>query len=202
MTHTEVLIVGAGFAGIAAAIELRDAGHDIAIIERADRIGGTWRDNVYPGVGCDVPSELYTLSRHPISGAAGPFATGAEIQAYLERVVAAEALPPVIQTNTELLHARWDGVWHVETTGGNVRTADALVLACGRLSERYVPTVPGLESFAGQVVHTAAWDDSISSRGRIAVIGTGASAVQLVPELVRRGADVTLFQRSAPWILP
>ncbi|PZU47535.1 MAG: 4-hydroxyacetophenone monooxygenase [Microbacterium sp.] len=206
--HVEVAIVGAGFAGIATAIELREAGHEIAIVERASGVGGTWRENVYPGVACDVPSHVYSLQRHPNPRWSREHAPGGEIRAYLEDVVAREGLGPVIRCGSALTAASWDedaARWRLEFSGGGPASADVLVLAAGRLTEPRIPEVAGLATFPGPVVHTARWDPSLSgdlAGRRVAVVGTGASAVQLVPELVRRGARVTLFQRSPAWILP
>lgn len=200
----EVVIVGAGFAGLAAAMELEAAGvTDVVILERAREVGGTWRENTYPGVACDVPAHLYALARHPWPHWTREFAPGAEIQAYLRRVAATTGIERRIRFDTALLDARWDdGAWTLHTTGGSLR-ARMLVLACGRLTEPSLPEVHGLAAFPGPVVHSARWDSQLDLDGkRIAVVGTGASGVQLVPELVRRGAEVTLFQRSAPWILP
>ena len=200
----EVVIVGAGFAGLAAAMELEAAGvTDVVILERAREVGGTWRENTYPGVACDVPAHLYALARHPWPHWTREFAPGAEIQAYLRRVAATTGIERRIRFDTALLDARWDdGAWTLHTTGGSLR-ARMLVLACGRLTEPSLPEVHGLAAFPGPVVHSARWDSQLDLDGkRVAVVGTGASGVQLVPELVRRGAEVTLFQRSAPWILP
>jgi len=202
--RVDVLIVGAGFAGLAAAMALRGAGiDDVVVIERAGSLGGTWRDNTYPGVACDVPSHLYCFANHPNPAWSAVFARGSEIRAYLEHVSAVEGIAPLL--NTPMLDARWsDGAWRVRTGGahpGEV-TASALVLACGRLTEPKIPDVPGLESFPGPIFHTARWDHQAYLRGaRVAVVGTGATAVQLVPELAQI-AEVTLFQRTPAWIVP
>lgn len=204
--HVEVVVVGAGFAGIAAAIELREAGHEVVVVERAGGVGGTWRENVYPGVSCDVPSHVYSLRRHPNPGWSREFAPGAEIRRYLEGVVAREGLAERIRFGSALTAATWDAVadrWTLELSGEGPSSADVLVLAAGRLTEPRIPDVPGLASFPGPVVHSARWDATLPVAGRrIAVVGTGASAIQLVPALVGLGADVTLLQRSPAWILP
>ncbi|GAA3662376.1 flavin-containing monooxygenase [Microbacterium marinilacus] len=207
------VIVGAGFAGIAAAMALRAEGvSDFVILERASGVGGTWRENVYPGVACDVPAHLYGLSAHPWPGWSRTFAPGAEIRSYLEHVVHAEGLDSRLRLGTALTDARWvDDGWVVSTVsspsaaeaGDRVLHADHLILACGRLTEPVIPDVPGLDGFPGPVFHSARWDERIRIQGaRIAVVGTGASAVQLVPQLARQGADVTLFQRTPAWIVP
>lgn len=202
MTRVEVAIVGAGFAGIGMALALRRAGRDdVVVLERGTSVGGTWRDNTYPGIACDVPSHLYGFAAHPHPGWSGVFARGHEIHAYLERIVADESLP--VRLETPLIGAEWTGgAWRLETPGGELE-AEALVLACGRLTEPTVPAIPGLEGFGGPLFHSARWDHSVELAGRsVGVVGTGASAVQLVPELVRRGAQVTLFQRTPAWIVP
>src|SRR6478735_4365082 len=206
--RVEVAIVGAGFAGLSAAMTLRDAGHDIAIFERADRVGGTWRDNTYPGVACDVPSHLYGFARHPEPSWSAEFAPGAEIQAYIERVADREQLGDRIAFDWPLVDAEWDqdaAAWRLAFGGAEsaVVLADALVLACGRLSEPRIPDIAGLESFAGPLFHSARWDHRVDLDGaHVAVVGSGASAVQLVPALAKRAGTVTLFQRSPAWILP
>jgi cation diffusion facilitator CzcD-associated flavoprotein CzcO len=205
--RVEVAIVGAGFAGLSAAMTLRDAGHDIAIFERADRVGGTWRDNTYPGVACDVPSHLYGFARHPEPSWSAEFAPGAEIQAYIERVADRERLGDRIAFDSPLVDAEWDqdaAAWRLAFGGAEsaVVLADALVLACGRLSEPRIPDIAGLESFAGPLFHSARWDHGVDLDGaHVAVVGSGASAVQLVPALAKRAGTVTLFQRSPAWIL-
>ncbi|MCJ1708316.1 NAD(P)/FAD-dependent oxidoreductase [Microbacterium sp. VKM Ac-2923] len=206
MRIIDVAIVGAGFAGLAMSGALRRAGRDdIVVLERADDVGGTWRDNTYPGVACDVPAHLYSLAAHPNAGWSRTFASGSEIQSYLRGVAAREGLGDRLRLRTPLLGAEWDAddaVWRIDTGAAPV-VARSLVLACGRLTEPHVPGVPGLESFDGPIFHTARWDHDVDLTGqRVAVVGTGASAVQLVPELARRGAHVTLFQRTPAWIVP
>ena len=206
------VIVGAGFAGIAAALALKAAGDgDFIILERADAVGGTWRDNVYPGVACDVPAHLYGLSSHPWPDWSRTFAPGAEIRAYLEHVVAAEGLDRHLRLGTALAAASWaEGAWQIRAVstrstdeGSTILAARNLILAAGRLTEPVIPEIPGLADFPGPVFHSARWDDSLRlHNARIAVVGTGASAIQLAPELARRGADVRLFQRTPAWIVP
>ncbi|MFT4220097.1 MAG: NAD(P)/FAD-dependent oxidoreductase, partial [Microbacterium sp.] len=200
--RVEVLIVGAGFAGLAAAMALSRAGFDdVAVIERAPAIGGTWRDNTYPGVACDVPSHLYGFAEHPNPDWSGLYARGDEIRAYLERVAAAEGIRPLL--NTPMLSARWDADrWHVAIGPDDTIEASALVLACGRLTEPRIPDVTGLETFPGPLFHTARWDHTADLGGRVALVGTGASAIQLLPELARTAEHIALFQRSAAWIVP
>ncbi|MBD7957577.1 NAD(P)/FAD-dependent oxidoreductase [Microbacterium sp. Sa4CUA7] len=204
--HVEVAIVGAGFAGLGMAIALRRAGRgSFAILERAASVGGTWRDNTYPGVACDVPSHLYGFATHPNPHWSGLFATGAEIHRYLEHVADVEDLGDRLRLSTPLLAARWDATasrWHIDTPSGAL-TAEVLVLACGRLTEPSIPEIPGLEQFAGPIFHSARWDHATDLSGaHVAVVGTGASAVQLVPRLAETAAHVTLFQRTPAWIVP
>ena len=233
MASVGTVIVGAGFAGLAAALALRAEGvDDFVVLERAPAIGGTWRDNTYPGVACDVPSHLYGLSTHPWPEWSHVFARGAEIRAYLERIVREEGLGRYLRLSTPMLDARWEGdEWVIRT--GRTHNAGApgrpvpvkrflgaseaeipalcadeirashLVLACGRLTEPRIPDLPGLESFGGPILHSSRWDASLDVSGRrIAVAGTGASAVQLVPALAAAGAEVVLFQRTPAWIVP
>ncbi|UFS58085.1 flavin-containing monooxygenase [Subtercola endophyticus] len=205
-THADVVIIGAGFAGIGLGMRLRRAGHDdFVILERAEAVGGTWRDNTYPGVACDIPAQLYSYSFRQKADWSRVFAPGAEINTYLSECVAAEGLEPSIHFGTESLEARWDARqnhWRLTTSRGDY-TARVLVTAAGRLSEPKLPTVDGLETFAGPRFHTAAWDHSVDLAGkRVGVVGTGASAVQLVPQLAAAGAEVVVFQRSAPYVIP
>ena len=204
MTRVDVAVVGAGFAGLGMALALRDAGRSFVVLERAGAVGGTWRENTYPGVACDVPSHLYGFEDRPNPHWSGRYARGDEIRDYLEAVAAEFA--PHIRTHAPLLRAAWDGAaWQLDVGGrhpGRIE-AGALVLACGRLTEPKVPDLPGLQSFPGPMFHSARWDHTAGIDGaRVAVVGTGASAVQLVPELAARGARVTLFQRTPAWIVP
>ncbi|KHL00100.1 4-hydroxyacetophenone monooxygenase [Microbacterium mangrovi] len=201
-----MLVVGAGFAGIGAAMALHRGGtDDVLVIERAASIGGTWRDNTYPGVACDVPSHLYGFSAHPNPDWTHVYARGSEIRSYLEQVAAREGIRP--EFDTALVGARWDDeseTWRIRTAGPRLDEieADVLVLACGRLTEPSIPDLPGLSSFPGPIFHSSRWDHSADLSGRrVAVVGTGASAVQLTPVLAE-SADVTLFQRTPAWIVP
>ncbi len=204
--HTSVVIIGAGFAGIGAAIALRRAGEEsFLLLERGSQVGGTWRDNTYPGVACDVPSHLYSFSFRPNPGWSRLFAPGREIHNYLEAAVDEEGLRPHLLLGTAMTEMHWDddaALWRIATNSG-VITADAVILACGRLTEPRIPEIPGLETFRGQIVHSARWRDDIDFAGtQVAVIGTGASAVQLVPHLATVTDELIVFQRNAPWVVP
>ena len=204
--RTGVLVVGTGFAGLGTAIALLDRGRtDFAVIERGADVGGTWRDNAYPGCACDVPSALYCFSFAPNPDWTRAFSPQPEIHAYLQKVAADKGVLPHVRFGTELLDARWDGAtatWTVETSRGTV-VADVLVLGTGGLSEPSVPSLPGLETFTGTTFHSATWDAAHDLTGeRVAVIGTGASAIQFVPHVQQRASRMTLFQRTAPWVLP
>lgn len=202
--QVDVAIIGAGFAGIGAAIALHRAGHEVLVLERADSVGGTWRDNTYPGVACDIPSHLYSLSFMPNPAWTRVFAPGAEIREYLERTVALGGITDLVRLGCPVDAARWDAAsarWRLTTPRGVIE-AGAIVLAAGRLTEPRIPEVPGLGTFPGPILHTARWDDAVELDGRrIAVIGTGASAVQVAPRLAERSA-VTVFQRTPAWVLP
>jgi len=196
-----VAVIGAGFAGIGAALRLEQAGRpDFLVFERASSIGGTWRDNTYPGVACDIPSHLYSYSFMPNPEWSRRFAPGDEIRGYLE--TASAEVRDRIRLGDGLIEAAWDeDGWWLRTVSGEWRAA-VLVLAGGRLTEPRIPGVPGLDSFRGPVVHSARWDDSLDLAGRrVAVVGTGASAVQLAPELAR-ASEVVLYQRTPAWVLP
>lgn len=206
MRIIDTVVVGAGFAGLAMVGALRRAGRDdVVVLERGSEVGGTWRDNTYPGVACDVPAHLYSLAAHPNAEWSRTFAPGGEIQAYLRGVAEREALGDRLRLRTPMQSARWDAdhaVWRIDT-GAESIVARSLVLACGRLTEPNVPAIAGLESFPGPLFHSARWDHDVDLTGaRVAVVGTGASAVQLVPELARIAAHVTLFQRTPAWIVP
>jgi cation diffusion facilitator CzcD-associated flavoprotein CzcO len=205
------IIVGAGLGGLAAAVELRGRGvQDITILERADRVGGVWRDNTYPGAACDVPSSLYSYSFAPNPDWPRRYAEQPDILAYIEDVATRSGLLELVRTGEEVRTASYDEArarWEVTTTFGTGTTrtydADVLVSAVGQLSRPQVPDLPGIGSFAGPAFHSAEWDHDVDlGDRRVAVVGTGASAVQFVPHLQRRAGHVTVFQRSAPYVVP
>ncbi|HET9656373.1 MAG TPA: alpha/beta fold hydrolase [Kineosporiaceae bacterium] len=204
--HVRVAVIGAGFGGIGAAHALRRAGiTDVAVLERRPGIGGTWWDNTYPGIACDVASHLYSFSFAPNPRWSRTFAPGQEIQRYLEEVVDRLALRQLIHLGAEVTAAGWDdgrGLWTVRTTRGDL-TAQILVAATGPLSQPSLPQLPGLEDFPGPVFHTAQWRHDVDLSGRrVAVVGTGASAVQVVPQLQPKVDRLLLFQRTPAWVLP
>jgi cation diffusion facilitator CzcD-associated flavoprotein CzcO len=203
-----VAIVGAGFAGIGMAIQLRRAGFgpgDFVVLERGPEVGGTWRDNTYPGCRCDVPSHLYSYSFAPNPGWTRSFADQSEIWAYLRDCVDRFGVRPHLRVGTEVRRAAWDTGsrrWRLDTSAGPL-TADALVAATGPLSEPAYPRLPDLDAFAGTTFHSARWNHRHDLTGRrVAVIGTGASAVQFVPAIQPRVAALHIYQRTAPWIVP
>ncbi|MEJ2868223.1 NAD(P)/FAD-dependent oxidoreductase [Actinomycetospora sp. OC33-EN08] len=201
---TDVAIVGAGFAGLGLAIRLRRQGvDDFVLLERADDVGGTWRDNRYPGVACDVPSHLYSFSFRPAPDWSRVYAPGAEIQHYLRTAVDEEGVTGHLRLGTEMRSARWTGEhWEIDTGRGTWR-ARVLVLAAGRLTEPRIPDVPGLDDFAGPVLHTARWDPGFDPAGlRVGVVGTGASAAQVIPRLAGRARRLVVLQRTPAWVLP
>jgi cation diffusion facilitator CzcD-associated flavoprotein CzcO len=202
-----VLIVGAGFAGIGMAIALRQAGiTDFAILERSGEVGGTWRDNHYPGAACDVESHLYSFSFEPNPDWTRTFAGQAEILEYMKRCAGKYGVYPFVRFHTSVRSARWDegqGRWHVELDDGVTLTARVLVSGCGGLSRPAYPDIVGLDRFAGKIFHSARWDHDFSLDGkRVAVIGTGASAIQIVPKIAPRVERLSVYQRTPPWILP
>ena len=204
--HTRIAIVGSGFAGLGLAIRLRQGGvEDFVVLERDSEVGGTWRDNTYPGCACDVPSHLYSFSFAPNPDWTRTFSPQPEIQAYLRRCAREFGVTPHIRFDTALRDARWDeqnGRWLLQTSRGAL-TAQFLVAAQGALSEPSTPDIPGIESFAGEVFHTARWQAGAALRGRrVAVIGTGASAIQVVPRIQPEVSKLVLFQRTPPWVMP
>ncbi|WP_285484398.1 NAD(P)/FAD-dependent oxidoreductase [Amycolatopsis sp. NBRC 101858] len=201
-----VLIVGTGFGGIGTAIELKRAGFtDFTILESAAEPGGVWRDNTYPGAACDIPSPLYSYSFEPNPRWSKRFSYQPDILAYLRRVITKYGLEPHIRYRTEVTAAAFDeerGVWRVETNSGETYEANVFVPAVGQLSRPVLPDIPGRESFAGDAFHSARWDHDVELAGRrVAVIGTGASAVQFVPELRKHAQHVTVFQRTPPYVM-
>lgn len=201
-----VAIVGGGFGGVAAAVELRRRGiEDIVILERGDRLGGVWRANTYPGAACDVPSHLYSLSFAPNADWSRRFSPGNEIQAYLEEVARRFGVFDKIRFGSDVERAVFDeqsGRWRLEVAGGEEVEADLLITACGQLTRPSIPDVPGLGNFRGAMFHSAHWDHDHDLTGRrVAVLGTGASAIQFVPAIAPAVGHLTVFQRSAPWVL-
>ncbi len=202
---TDVAIVGSGFAGLGAAAALERAGRpDFLVLEAGGSVGGTWRDNTYPGCACDVPSHLYSFSFAPNPRWTRAFARQPEIRDYLEHVTDRFGLRSRIRFGARVTHAEWDGTgWALRTADGTRVRARVLVWGTGPLHIPAVPEIDGLADFAGTVFHSARWDHGhdLADR-RVAVIGTGASAVQFVPQVQRHAAHLTLFQRTAPWVLP
>lgn len=202
-----VVVVGAGFAGIAMGIRLKEAGvDDFVICEKGDDLGGTWRDNTYPGCGCDVPSHLYSYSFEPNPGWSRMFSPQQEIWDYLRHCVERYGLQPHLRLGTEVTSATYDADsarWTVQTDTGDVLVARVLVAGVGALHQPRYPDIPGLDSFAGKAFHSAEWDHDHDLTGeRVAVVGTGASAVQLVPRIAELTGRLTVYQRSAPWVTP
>ena len=205
--HTDVAIVGSGYSGLCVAIRMKLAGlQDFVMFERAATIGGTWRDNHYPGAACDIASNLYSFSFEPNPNWTRIYPQQPELKAYMEHCAAKYGLAPHLHCGAAVTEARYDEVarsWQLTVNGATVVTARVLVSATGGLSQPALPSLPGLAEFAGPVFHSARWRDDVVLEGkRVAVVGTGASAIQFVPEIADRAARLTLFQRTAPWIIP
>ena len=201
-----VIVIGAGFGGIGAAIKLKAAGiDDFVIVDKADELGGTWRDNVYPGVACDVPVLGYEYSFEPNPDWSQLFASGSEIQAYALRCVEKYGVRPHFRPSVEVLSMRFEESldrWAVTTSRGTI-TARYVIYAPGVLTIPTVPNLPGLDTFEGAMCHTARWNVSDQLEGRrVGIIGTGASAMQVIPEVARKAARVHVFQRTPIWVLP
>ncbi len=202
-----MLIVGAGFGGIAAAIELRRHGiEDVTILERAPDLGGTWFFNTYPGAACDVPSHLYSFSYAQRRNWSRLCSPQQEIHDYLRQVAREEHVDGLIRTGQTVTACSWDetsATWSVETSEGERFEAEALVLATGQLHQPHTPPIPGAGEFRGQMFHSASWDHDYDLTGkRVGVVGSGASAVQFVPEIAPRVRRLTVFQRTGNWFLP
>lgn len=203
----DVAIVGTGFAGLCMAIRLIKAGEtSFVVYEAAGSVGGTWRDNTYPGAACDVQSHLYSFSFEPNPHWSSMYARQAEILAYLEYCTDRYGVEPFIRFNTAVEGASFDadaGLWTLRLSDGTTARARSVVSATGGLSRPRYPDIAGLESFAGDMFHSARWDHGCDTRGkRVAVIGTGASAIQIVPQMAESARRVHVFQRSAAWVLP
>jgi cation diffusion facilitator CzcD-associated flavoprotein CzcO len=206
MGSRSVAVVGGGFGGVGAAVMLRRAGYDdVTVFERGERVGGVWHHNTYPGAACDVASHLYEFSFAPNPRWSRRYAPQAEIQAYLEDVARSHGVLDRVRTGTEVQGARWDGErakWVLQTRGGP-HEADVLLTACGQLSVPSVPPLAGLDSFAGPAFHTARWRHDVDLAGkRVAVVGTGCSAIQVVPAIQPIVQHVDVYQRSPGWTIP
>ena len=198
-------VIGAGMAGILAAIRLTESGYaDFTVYEKADRLGGTWRENTYPGLCCDVPSHLYSYSFAPNPGWSHVYAPGDEIEAYLEAVARRFGVLDAVRFGDEVVACEYaDGRWHLRTAAGHHDTVDVVLAATGVLHHPRYPDLPGLESFAGPSFHSARWDHSVETDGAwVGVIGTGSTAVQIVTAIAEGAARLDLFQRTAQWIMP
>lgn len=205
--QVRVAVIGSGFGGLGAAVRLRREGiTDFVVLERADSVGGTWRDNSYPGCACDVPSHLYSFSFAPNPDWPRTFSGQQHIRAYLEHVADTFGLRPHIRLNHEVTLMRWDKdelYWVIESADSTTIHADVVVSATGPLSDPKMPDIPGLDTFPGKVFHSARWDHDYDLTGkRVAMVGTGASAIQIVPAIQPKAGKVTLFQRTPPWVMP
>ncbi len=204
--HVPVFVVGAGFAGLGTAIKLQQAGRtDFLVIDKGDSVGGTWRDNSYPGAACDVPSQLYSFSFAPNKSWSRSFSPQPEIWAYLQRVAEQYGVLDRFRFGTTLEEAHWDeaaDLWRLATSAGDL-TADVLITGSGGLSEPRLPDIAGIEGFGGEIFHSARWNHDCDLTGkRVAVIGTGASAIQIIPEIAEQVAHLDVYQRTAPWVMP
>ncbi len=206
VTRARVAIIGSGLSGLGTAIALGKAGiDDVVLLEKEGALGGTWRDNTYPGCACDVPAQLYSFAFAPKADWSRAYARQAEIRTYVEETAARFGVADRVRTGAEVEKARWNDAeqrWELETSAGPVH-AQVLVSATGPWNAPVVPDLPGAERFAGRMFHSARWEHEHDLSGRrVAVIGTGASAVQFVPEIQPRVAQLHVFQRTAHWVLP
>ena len=206
MTHHRIAIIGTGFSGLGMAIRLKQEGEqDFVLLERAGEVGGTWHVNTYPGCRCDVPSHLYSFSFAPNPEWSSTFSPQPEILSYLKGCAERYELLPHVRFHTEVTGAAWDpdsGFWRISTNQGEL-TAEVLISGQGGLSEPQLPDIPGIESFEGTTFHSARWNHDHDLTGeRVAVIGTGASAIQFVPQIQPKAGKLHVFQRTAPWVMP
>lgn len=204
--HTDVIIIGAGFSGLGVAIKLDEAGHDdFLVLERGGDVGGTWRDNTYPGAACDVPSQLYSYSFALNPEWSRSFSRQEEIQDYIRSVARDSGVLDRHRFDVDVLRAEWDdasALWRLETTEGRY-TARIVVPAVGALCEPSLPDIPGISGFAGELFHSSRWNHDADLTGkRVAVIGTGASAIQIVPAIAASVEHLDVYQRTAPWVIP
>ncbi|SFW68428.1 flavin-containing monooxygenase [Amycolatopsis australiensis] len=206
-TETGVVIVGTGFSGLGMAIQLRKEGRDdFVILEKAHDVGGTWRDNSYPGCACDIPSHMYSFSFEQNPDWSRAYSPQPEIWRYMREVADKYDLRRFIRFGQEMTGARWDADenrWHVATRGGDEFAGHALVAGVGALHLPMIPDLPGIDEFAGPAFHSAQWRHDVDLTGKkVAVIGTGASAIQFVPKIAPDVEELTLFQRTPPWVMP
>ncbi|PJZ78489.1 flavin-containing monooxygenase [Leptospira neocaledonica] len=202
-----IAIVGTGFGGLCAAIQLKKNGfHNFVIYEKSNSVGGTWRENTYPGAACDVPSHLYSFSFEPNANWPRKYSAQPEILSYLKHCAEKYGVLPHIRFGIEIQSADWDDssrVWKIKTSQNETLDHDVFISAVGQLNRPALPSIKGLESFKGRIFHSANWDPSYNFSGKkVAAIGTGASAIQFIPQIVNQGAEVTVFQRTAPWVVP
>jgi cation diffusion facilitator CzcD-associated flavoprotein CzcO len=207
MRQPSITIIGAGFGGLGTAVELKRAGYrNVTVLEKADGVGGVWRENTYPNAACDVPSSLYSWSFAPNPAWPHRYSRQDEILGYIERTAREHGVLDLVRTGVEVTSAAYDDTtasWHLQTSTGEQIDTDVLVTAVGQLSRPSIPELPGLGTFQGPAFHSAEWDHSVDLRGkRVAVLGTGASAIQFVPGIQPDAARITVFQRSAPYVAP
>ncbi|MBX7250099.1 MAG: NAD(P)/FAD-dependent oxidoreductase [Caulobacteraceae bacterium] len=207
VADVDVLVIGSGFSGLGMGVSLKREGRrSFLILERASDLGGTWRDNRYPGCACDVPSALYSFSFAPNPNWTRAFSPQPEIWAYLKKVAADHGLEPHLRFDAAVVEARWDEPacrWRLATADGRRFSAGVVVVGAGALSRPAWPDIDGLETFRGDTLHSAAWRDDVAFEGRkVGVVGTGASAIQIVPQLAPLAERLTVFQRTPAWIIP
>ncbi|OBB84396.1 NAD(P)/FAD-dependent oxidoreductase [Mycobacterium sp. 852002-30065_SCH5024008] len=204
--HARAIIIGTGFSGLGMAIKLQQQGVDFVILEKFTDVGGTWRDNSYPGCACDIPSHLYSFSFEPKPDWKNPFSYQPEIWDYLKGVTEKYGLRRYIEFNSHVDRAHWDDDeqrWHVFTEDGREFVGQFLISGAGALHIPSLPDIEGRDEFRGPAFHSAEWDHSVDLAGkRVAMIGTGASAIQIVPEIVGQVAELQLYQRTPPWVVP